>query len=113
MADLRLSDLLVLARRRTGRGLRETARIAGVAASFIARLESGEQAPRLAPETLARVAVAYGVEADLLWLACGRAPPDIVEGLRRRPESLVDVRKTLAKGDIWTAQGKGLPESGR
>lgn len=95
---IELNQLLRLARERTGRGLRETARAAGVSATWLSRLESGEQAPRMCPETLALVAGAYAVSPDLLWLACGRAPPDVVAELGRRPELLAEVRELFGDG---------------
>ena len=57
------SELLLVARRRSGLGLRETARRAGTSHATLAAYESGAKEPGVA--TLDRILLAAGLEADV------------------------------------------------
>lgn len=86
-----LPDLLKQLREERGTSLRATAAALGVDAAHLSRLERGEKSA--SPEMCARVANYYDIESDTVALANGRAPDDIVDILRRRPELLTKLRE--------------------
>lgn len=78
-------------RRKQGRSLRSAAADIGVAPSQLSRLERGQRG--IAPEMSQKLSSYYGVPTDLICLAQGDVPIDIVEILRSHPESLDDLRQ--------------------
>jgi transcriptional regulator with XRE-family HTH domain len=85
------ANLLRDLRRKQGRTLRSAAADIGVAPSQLSRLERGQRG--IAPEVSQRLSSYYGVSADLICLAHGDVPIDIVEILRAHPESMDDLRQ--------------------
>ncbi|WP_153394171.1 helix-turn-helix domain-containing protein [Ornithinicoccus halotolerans] len=77
-------------RRRKQRTLREAAKDLGVAPSQLSRAERGER--RLGESLAGRMAQYYGVTEDLLLLAEGRIPDDVIDIIRQRPELLERIR---------------------
>ena len=88
--------LLRRMREQKGRSLRATAEDLGVAPSHLSRLERGEKAP--SDELIQRAAKYYGIDDDLVALASGRVPPDVVGILRDHPELLDELRHRYAAG---------------
>jgi transcriptional regulator with XRE-family HTH domain len=78
-------------RRAQKRTLRSTANELGLAASHLSRLERGERNP--SPEVSQRLADYYGVSNEILELAEGRVPQDIIEILNDHPEELERLRR--------------------
>jgi transcriptional regulator with XRE-family HTH domain len=82
--------LLRQLRKDQGRSLREVADELGVAPSHLSRLERGEKSP--SGELIQRAARYYGLDDEIVGLASGRVPADVVEILRRFPELLGELR---------------------
>lgn len=87
----RTANLLRELRRQQGRSLRSAAADIGVAPSQLSRLERGQRG--LAPEMTERLSAYYGVPADVLFLAQGDVPTDIVQILRAHPEAIDHLRR--------------------
>lgn len=85
------ANLLRELRRKQGRSLRSAAADIGVAPSQLSRLERGQRG--IAPEISERLSSYYGVPKDLICLAQGDVPPDIVQILLAHPESIDDLRR--------------------
>lgn len=66
---------------RAGLGLREVARLAGVSASYLSRVERGEQ--RATWQLVERVAAALSCPADELALTVGVVPADVLDAASR------------------------------
>jgi len=88
---MKLSTLLQNARAEIGLGLRAMSLRAKVSAAYLSRLERGGTCC-LAAEHVYTVAAAYELDSDLVWLALGRVPPDVLESLQEHPLRLPDVR---------------------
>ncbi|WP_102144712.1 helix-turn-helix domain-containing protein [Mycobacterium hubeiense] len=87
----RTANLLRELRRKQGRSLRSAAADIGVAPSQLSRLERGQRG--IAPEVSRRLSSYYGVPTDLISLAQGEVPEDILEILCAHPESLDELRQ--------------------
>jgi transcriptional regulator with XRE-family HTH domain len=83
-------------REERGRSLRATAEDLGVAPSHLSRLERGEKAP--SEELIHRAAIYYGIDDDVVALASGRIPQDVLAILLAHPEALADLRQRYAEG---------------
>jgi transcriptional regulator with XRE-family HTH domain len=84
------SKLLRELREARGESLRKAARELGVAPSYLSRIERGEKTP--SAELRTRVAKYYEIEPDVLALADGAIPPDIVRILTEHPELIDRIR---------------------
>jgi transcriptional regulator with XRE-family HTH domain len=84
------ADLLRSLRRRQGRSLRSAAADIGVAPSQLSRIERGQRT--LAEGMPERLASYYGVPAEIIALAQGDVPEDVVRILQRHPEELDRLR---------------------
>lgn len=84
------AGLLRELRERQGRSLRAAADDLGVAASHLSRLERGER--KMSEGLGERVADYYGVDADVVMIAEGRIPEDVVRILRGHPEMIDEIR---------------------
>jgi transcriptional regulator with XRE-family HTH domain len=85
-----VSDLLRSLREGAGKSLREAAGDIGVAPSHLSRLERGQASS--SPELRERTAEYYGVNPELIDLAAGKIPADIVEILMANPKLLDQLR---------------------
>jgi transcriptional regulator with XRE-family HTH domain len=85
------ANLLRDLRRQQGRSLRSAAADIGVAPSQLSRLERGQRG--IAPEVSKRLSSYYGVPADIICLAQGDVPTDIIAILRTHPEALEYLRR--------------------
>jgi transcriptional regulator with XRE-family HTH domain len=90
MATQSAARLLRELRVARGESLRAAARQLGVDPSYLSRLERGEKTP--SPDLQQRAARYYDVPSEVLGLAEGRVPSDIVEILRDHPELLEKIR---------------------
>lgn len=91
------ANLLRSLRRDQGRSLRTAAADIGVAPSQLSRLERGQRTLTVGmPERLANY---YGVSAEIIALAQGEVPQDIVRILQRHPDELDGLRARYAGGD--------------
>lgn len=97
-------------RQAQGRSLRRTAEDLGIAPSSLSRLERGERG--CAAELGQRIARYYGVEPELLNLAEGRVPPDIVDILRRHPDLIEDIRSRYRNPEVYDRRGRADPSLG-
>jgi transcriptional regulator with XRE-family HTH domain len=91
MADASVAELLRRMRVERGHSLRTAAKDLGVDPSYLSRVESGARSVSEGFE--ARVSNYYGLDRDLLDLAAGRAPADIIDILRRNPDLLAELRR--------------------
>ena len=84
------ASLLRELRRRQGHTLRSAASELGVAPSQLSRMERGE---RTVGETAAkRLSDYYNVPSEIINLAIGQVPEDVMEILRNHPEELERLR---------------------
>ncbi len=84
------ASLLRDLRRRQGHTLRSAAAELGVAPSQLSRMERGERA--VGEAAALRLSEYYDVPAEVISLAQGQLPPDIVSILREHPEELERLR---------------------
>ncbi|MEU3768073.1 helix-turn-helix transcriptional regulator [Amycolatopsis keratiniphila] len=84
-------------RRDQGRSLRMASTELGLAASQLSRLETGQR--RFTPGMAKRVADYYGISSELIELADGRVPSDIVRILQRNPDELQRLREKYSLAD--------------
>jgi transcriptional regulator with XRE-family HTH domain len=73
-----------------GRSLRAAAAALEVAPSHLSRLERGERSA--SHELTHRMAAYYGVSQEIVGLADGRVPEDVIAILQARPELLDEIR---------------------
>jgi transcriptional regulator with XRE-family HTH domain len=85
------ASLLRELRRTQSRSLRTTAADLGLAPSYLSRLERGERG--CTEELSRRLADYYGVSRELVELAEGRVPSDVVAILAEHPEELIRLRE--------------------
>jgi len=85
------ASLLRRLRREQGRSLRAASAELGLAASYLSRIERGQRTP--ASDTAERLAGFYGIEPDLLSLAEGIVPQDIVKILQEHPHEISNLRR--------------------
>lgn len=85
------ANLLRRLRSAQGRSLRMASGDLGVAPSHLSRLERGERHPNA--DLTQKLANYYGVSAEVVALAEGRIPPDIVEILKAHPDELNNLRE--------------------
>lgn len=85
------ASLLRELRRRQGHTLRSAAAELGIAASQLSRMERGERA--VGERAAEKLAQYYSVSAEIIELARGQAPPDIVAILREHPEEIRRLRE--------------------
>ncbi len=78
-------------RERQGRSLRLAAGELGVAPSHLSRIERGERSP--GAKLGRKLADYYGISPDMLAIAEGRLPSDLVEILLSHPEELDRLRQ--------------------
>lgn len=91
------ANLLRSVRHSQGRSLRTAAADIGVAPSQLSRIERGQRAiPKGMPE---RFASYYGVSAEVISLAQGEVPPDVVQILQHHPEALTYLREHFGTGE--------------
>lgn len=88
------ATLLRSLRRQQGRSLRTAAADIGLAPSQLSRLERGQRG--LAPEVSARIASYYGVSAEVIALAHGEIPADVVRILQEHPDLIDQLRANYA-----------------
>lgn len=85
------ASLLRELRTKQGHSLRTAASELGVAASQLSRMERGERA--VGDAAVQRLSDYYNVPAEVINLATGQVPADIIEILRAHPEELVRLRE--------------------
>jgi transcriptional regulator with XRE-family HTH domain len=96
MEQASVADLLRRLRTERGESLRSAARELGVDPSYLSRVESGEKAPSV--QLQQRASEHYEVKADILYLAAGYVPPDVIAILREHPELLEKLRGEYGSG---------------
>lgn len=90
-ANQSAASLLRDLRRRQGHSLRSAASELGLAASQLSRIERGERG--LGDATALRLSDYYSVPAEVIHLAQGQVPSDIVEILQAHPEEIERLRE--------------------
>lgn len=85
-----VAGLLRQIREEQGQTLRGASDALGLAPSQLSRLERGER--RTSPTVVAKLATYYGISKELVELADGRIPEDIVKILQDHPEELDRIR---------------------
>jgi transcriptional regulator with XRE-family HTH domain len=88
------ASLLRDLRRRQGHSLRSAAAELGIAPSQLSRMERGERA--VGEKTAERLSAYYAVPAEVIDLARGQAPADIVTILQDHPEEIARLREKYA-----------------
>jgi transcriptional regulator with XRE-family HTH domain len=96
MASKELAELLREVRESKGISLRGAARDLGVDASYLSRVERGDQ--RASGSVLERAANYYELPPEKFELASGQLPSDIVAILRANPELVEELRKNYGLG---------------
>ncbi|MFC0070910.1 helix-turn-helix domain-containing protein [Umezawaea endophytica] len=91
------ASLLRRLRSQQGRSLRMASDDLGLAPSHLSRLERGER--RATADLTKKLANYYGVSPDLVNLAEGRVPGDIVEILQAHPEEIDILRRKYGNSD--------------
>ena len=86
-----LAAILRRAREERGISLRSAAADLGVAPSHLSRIENGEKGPSV--DVQRKATSYYGLNADVLTLASGAAPDDIVQILQDNPDLLRTLRE--------------------
>lgn len=86
------ASLLRDLRRRQGHTLRSAAAELGIAPSQLSRMERGQRS--VGEDTASRLSAYYEVPAEVIDLARGQAPADIVRILRAHPEEIDRLRET-------------------
>ncbi|MCC4248445.1 MULTISPECIES: helix-turn-helix domain-containing protein [Microbacterium] len=94
-SDLGVASVLRDLRRRQGETLRSAAAELGIAPSHLSRLERGERS--INDDTLRRLSKHYSVDAEIIELARGNAPADVIQILRDHPDELRLLREKYAK----------------
>lgn len=84
------ASLLRDLRRQQGRSLRSAAADIGIAPSQLSRLERGQRG--LALEVSERLSEYYGVSSEIIALAQGEIPQDVVSIFQEHPEELARLR---------------------
>lgn len=90
-----VAELMREGRAQTGQSLRSAAASLGVDASYLSRIESGEKSP--SPDLQRRASGHYDLDPDLILLAAGQVPPDIVRIFQDDPGLLARVRRNHAR----------------
>lgn len=106
--DETAASLLRRLRREHGRSLRSTASDLGMAPSQLSRIERGYRS--LSQDLQDKMATYYGVSSDLVALAEGRVPDDVLTILRRHPEELQRLREEYSsrrEGSSWGDETSG------
>ncbi len=91
------AELLRELREQRGKSVRGAAADLGLTPSFLSRLERGERG--FGAEVSSRIANYYGVTTDLLALAEGRVPHDVLLILREHPEEIEALREKYRNTD--------------
>lgn len=86
------ASLLRELRRREGRTLRNAASELGVAASQLSRMERGERP--VGSEAARRLSDYYNVPAEVIVLATGQVPADVLAILQNHPDEIRRLRET-------------------
>lgn len=89
-ASQNAASLLRDLRRQQGRSLRSAAADIGIAPSQLSRLERGQRG--LAAEVSERLSNYYGVSSEIIALARGEMPQDIVRICQEHPEEVECLR---------------------
>lgn len=90
------AEILREIRQRQGKSLREAATELGVNAGHLSRVERGEKG--ISTQIVARAADYYGLDAELLLLAEGRLPDDVVSIFRENPWLVEELRTRFTGG---------------
>lgn len=85
------ASLLRELRQRDGRTLRSAATELGVAPSQLSRMERGERP--IGEETAKRLSDYYAVPVEIIGLANGQIPADVLAILRAHPEEVLRLRE--------------------
>lgn len=86
-----LTNLLRDLREANGKTLRQTAKDLEVNPAYLSRVERGEKPPSQAIQS--RLAAYYEVEPEVIEVASGQLPPDVVRILQNNPEAIETLRK--------------------
>ena len=89
--ETNVASLIKDLRKQKGESLRSAARHIGVDAAHLARIESGER--QLSGSLGERVSDYYDVDPDMVEIAAGRLPRDIVSMLLAHPEEFRTLRE--------------------
>jgi transcriptional regulator with XRE-family HTH domain len=93
----RLGQLLSTARKVKNLSLRQLSnRVRGVSPSYLCRLERGIRTHRPSTKLLGRIAKALSLDHDLVLVAAGRLPDDVVRWLVTEPGAIARIRKSMA-----------------
>ena len=111
-SETTLGKALRAARMGRGFGLRELARRVGISATYLSRIETGEERRPPSEEALTALARDLAADPDELLALAGRVPADVLDILladRTLWATLRQVANVGMTGDLMRAQ-LGLPE---
>jgi Helix-turn-helix. len=86
-----LTNLLRDLRESNGKTLRQTAKDLDVNAAYLSRVERGEKPASRAIQQ--RLAAYYEVEPEVIEVASGQLPADVVQILQAHPDAIEQLRK--------------------
>ena len=90
--------------------LRQFAEMAGISATFLSKVETGDFDPPR-PEKIKKMAELLGVDADELLALAGRVDPELNEIIREQPKVMADFLRTTR--GMSEAQLKKIVEQAR
>ena len=73
--------------------LRQFAQAAGISATFLSKVETGEFDPP-APDKIKKMAELLGVDSDELLALAGKVDPELPEIIREQPRAMADFLRT-------------------
>jgi transcriptional regulator with XRE-family HTH domain len=82
--------------------LRQFAQRIGVSATFLSKVETGDFAPP-SPDTIKKIAVLLGVDADELLALAGKVDPELSKIIQEKPRVMADLLR-VAKSQGLSAE---------
>lgn len=92
---MNLGSMIAASRKKASLSLRELARRAKISPSHLSRIENGNR-EKPSAQLVARLARALKADADALYVASGRLPPDVERWLLATPRAVARLRTEMA-----------------
>jgi len=90
---MKLGPLIREARTGAGLSLAELGRRVRCSSGYLCRIEQGDRSRRPSTHLLVRLASALRLKVDVVFVAAGRVPDDLVKFLLSTPEALAELRR--------------------
>jgi len=89
--------------------LRQFALAAGISATFLSKVETGEFNPP-APDKIKKMAELLGVDADELLALAGKVDPDLPKIIREQPKAMADFLRATREKNLSASDIRALTE---